>query len=406
MHRLPQEHPHVRTVIARCGQDSTCPPIFRKMIMFDPQTPYNDLPLITTLDVDTAGLSKLAEDTRVAIEILNYSVKTLPNPNILLDTLALQEARASSNIENIVTTNDDLYRGIVFDDFTAEAKEVSRYKDALFTGYTRMMDKGLISLSDIEAINEPVNQKKPGIRTNLMNFNDLTQIANRKPTGKVEVIYTPPHGVDLLYKLLIDMLDFVYDDDTYDLHPLIKIALAHYQFESIHPFRDGNGRTGRILIVLFLCHKGYLNAPILYASSYIIRNKNQYYDLLQTCKETERYEPIIEFMLRSFKETAEHTLRIVESICSLLAQYSDEKYLITMKGQLEPLKNTVNVIFKKVYVRIADLVDLGIHRQTAADYLDQFVDRELLSKDRVGRENIYKNIKLLKLFDYDSEVTK
>jgi len=376
------------------------------MIMFDPQTPYNDLPLITTLDVDTAGLSKLAEDTRVAIEILNYSVKTLPNPNILLDTLALQEARASSNIENIVTTNDDLYRGIVFDDFTAEAKEVSRYKDALFTGYTRMMDKGLISLSDIEAINEPVNQKKPGIRTNLMNFNDLTQIANRKPTGKVEVIYTPPHGVDLLYKLLIDMLDFVYDDDTYDLHPLIKIALAHYQFESIHPFRDGNGRTGRILIVLFLCHKGYLNAPILYASSYIIRNKNQYYDLLQTCKETERYEPIIEFMLRSFKETAEHTLRIVESICSLLAQYSDEKYLITMKGQLEPLKNTVNVIFKKVYVRIADLVDLGIHRQTAADYLDQFVDRELLSKDRVGRENIYKNIKLLKLFDYDSEVTK
>ncbi|HKM16933.1 MAG: Fic family protein [Clostridiaceae bacterium] len=374
--------------------------------MFDPQTPYNDLPLITTLDVDTAGLSKLAEDTRVAIEILNYSVKTLPNPNILLDTLALQEARASSNIENIVTTNDDLYRGIVFDDFTAEAKEVSRYKDALFTGYTRMMDKGLISLSDIEAINEPVNQKKPGIRTNLMNFNDLTQIANRKPTGKVEVIYTPPHGVDLLYKLLIDMLDFVYDDDTYDLHPLIKIALAHYQFESIHPFRDGNGRTGRILNVLFLCHKGYLNAPILYASSYIIRNKNQYYDLLQTCKETERYEPIIEFMLRSFKETAEHTLRIVESICSLLAQYSDEKYLITMKGQLEPLKNTVNVIFKKVYVRIADLVDLGIHRQTAADYLDQFVDRELLSKDRVGRENIYKNIKLLKLFDYDSEVTK
>jgi Fic family protein len=406
VHRLPQEHPHVRTVIARSGQDSTCPPIFRKMIMFDPQTPYNDLPLITTLDVDTAGLSKLAEDTRVAIEILNYSVKTLPNPNILLDTLALQEARASSNIENIVTTNDDLYRGIVFDDFTAEAKEVSRYKDALFTGYTRMMDKGLISLSDIEAINEPVNQKKPGIRTNLMNFNDLTQIANRKPTGKVEVIYTPPHGVDLLYKLLIDMLDFVYDDDTYDLHPLIKIALAHYQFESIHPFRDGNGRTGRILNVLFLCHKGYLNAPILYASSYIIRNKNQYYDLLQTCKETERYEPIIEFMLRSFKETAEHTLRIVESICSLLAQYSDEKYLITMKGQLEPLKNTVNVIFKKVYVRIADLVDLGIHRQTAADYLDQFVDRELLSKDRVGRENIYKNIKLLKLFDYDSEVTK
>ena len=375
--------------------------------MFDPQIPYNDLPLITTLDINAStGLSKLAEDTRVAIEILNYAVKTLPDPNILLDTLALQEARASSNVENIVTTNDDLYRGVVFEDFTAEAKEVSRYKDALFAGYISMLDKGQLALSDIEAINEPVNRKKPGIRTNLMNFDGLTRIANRKQNGELEIIYTPPHGADLLYKLLIDMLDFVYDDDTYDLHPLIKIALAHYQFESIHPFRDGNGRTGRILNVLFLCHKGYLDYPILYTSSYIIRNKNQYYDLLRTSKEAEQYEPIVEFMLYSFKETAEQTLRIVESIRAFLARYSDEKYLRTLKGQLEPLQSTVDVIFKKVYVRVKDLVDLGIHRQTAAAYLDQFVDQGLLSKTRVGRDNIYKNIKLLELFDYDSEGTE
>lgn len=372
--------------------------------MFDSKLPYNILPLISSLEIDTStGLGKLAEDTRVAIEILNYAVKALPNSTILLDTLVLQEARASSNIENIVTTNDDLYRGVIFEDFTAEAKEVSRYKDALFVGYTRMRDKGLIATSDIEAINELVNQKQPGIRTNLSNFSDLTRIANRKPNGELEIIYTPPHGANLLQKLLIDMLDFVYDDDTYNLHPLIKIALAHYQFESIHPFRDGNGRTGRILNILFLCHKGFLDAPILYASSYIIRNKNQYYDLLRISKETERYEPIIEFMLRSFKETAEQTLKIVESIQSLLAQYSNEKYLTPLKGQIEPLKNTVNVIFKKVYVRVADLVDLGIHRQTAAAYLDQFVDQGLLSKDRIGRDNIYKNVKLLALFDYDSE---
>ena len=375
--------------------------------MFDPKQPYNELPLISTLEIDaSAGLERLAENTHVAIEILNYAAKTLPDPNILLDTLALQEARASSNIENIFTTNYDLYRGVVFEDFTAEAKEVSRYKDALFAGYTRMLDKGMISTSDIEAINEPVNRKQPKIRTNLANFSDLTRIANRRPDGELEIIYTPPHGTDLLQKLLIDMLDFVYDDDTYELHPLIKIALAHYQFESIHPFRDGNGRTGRILNVLFLCHKGYLDYPILYASSYIIRNKNQYYDLLRTSKETEHYEPMVEFMLRSFKETAEHTLRIVEGIRALLAKYSDEKYLSALKGQLEPLQNTVNVIFKKVYVRVKDLVDLGIHRQTAAAYLDQFVDQGLLSKDRVGRDNIYKNIKLLELFDYDSEETK
>ena len=375
--------------------------------MFDPKQPFNELPLISTLEIDiTSMLGKLAEDTRVAIEILNYAVKTLPDPNILLDTLALQEARASSNIENIVTTNDDLYRGVVFEDYTAEAKEVSRYKDALFAGYTRMIEKGLISTSDIEAVNRPVNQKQPGIRTNLPNFSDLTRIANRRSNGEEEIIYTPPHGLDLLQKLLIDMLDYVYDDDTYDLHPLIKIALAHYQFESIHPFRDGNGRTGRILNILFLCQKGYLDSPILYASSYIIRNKNQYYDLLRTSKETEQYDPIVEFMLRSFKETAEQTLKIVESIRSLLTQYSDEKYLTTLKGQLEPLQNTVNVIFKKVYVRVADLVEIGIHRQTAAVYLDQFVDQGLLVKNRVGRDNIYKNIKLLELFDYDSEETQ
>lgn len=375
--------------------------------MYDPNKAYNDLPLITTLGIEVStSLAKLAEDTRVAIEILNYAVKTLPNPNILLDTLALQEARASSNIENIVTTNDDLYRGVMFEDFTSEAKEVSMYKEALFTGYNLMKEKGFVATSDIEAINESVNLKQPGVRRNLPNFNDLTRIANRKPNGELEIIYTPPHGAELLHKLLIDMLDFVYDDDTYDLHPLIKISLAHYQFESIHPFRDGNGRTGRILNVLFLCHKGYLDQPILYASSFIIRNKNQYYSLLSVSREKEEYGPLVEYMIRSFKDTAEQTLRIVESIRTFLTQYSDERFLTKLKGQLEPLQNTVNIIFKKVYVRVADLIELGIHRQTAAMYLDQFVEHGLLSKERVGRENIYKNIKLLDLFDYDSEETK
>ena len=374
--------------------------------MFDPQKPYNDLPLISTLELDTSGLTKLAEDTRVAIEILNYAVNTLPNPGILLDTLAFQEAQASSEIENIVTTNDDLYRGVVFDDFTPEAKEVSQYKDALFIGYHRMQDKGAIGPGDIEEINRPVNLKQPGIRKNLMGFDDLTRIASRKSNGELEILYTPPHGTELLQKLLIDMLEFVYEDDVYLLHPLIKIALAHYQFESIHPFRDGNGRTGRILNILFLCQKGYLDSPILYASSYIIQHKNRYYDLLRETRASGTYEAFTEFMLRSFKETAEKTLHIVEGIHSLLHQYSDKEYLSTLKGQIEPLQVTVNIIFKKAYVRIADITALGIHRQTAAVYLDQFVDQGLLSKERIGRDNIYKNIKLFELFEADREETK
>ena len=234
---------------------------------------------------ENKALLKLAEDTRVAIEILNYEVNSLPNPAIMLDTLALQEARASSSIENILTTNDDLYRGIIFDSFTAEAKEVAQYKDALFIGFNRLKEKGILSISDIEAVNEPVNKRQRGIRANLPEFeNSYTRIANVS-NGQNEILYTPPHGKELLHKLLVDMLEYVYNDEMFSTHPLVKIALAHYQFESIHPFYDGNGRTGRILNILLLCQKEYLHYPILYASSYIIKNKNQYYDLLQGCRQ-------------------------------------------------------------------------------------------------------------------------
>ncbi len=371
--------------------------------MFDKIKPFNELPYISSLNIDeTKELAKLAEETRVAIELLNYAVNTLPSPNILIDTLSMQEAKASSNIENIVTTNDDLYRGVVFDNYTAEAKEVANYKEALFIGFDEIKRKGLISLSDIEAINEPVNKKQRQIRTNLPNFDsDLTRIANQMSNGKTQILYTPPHGKDLLQKLLIDMLDYVYGDDEYTIHPLIKIALAHYQFESIHPFRDGNGRTGRILNVLFLCQKGYLSYPVLYASSYIINSKNQYYDLLQECKETENYSPFIQYMLISFKETAKRTLKIVEEIKRMIFEYTRNDYLEGLKGQREVLAKMIELIFKKVYVRISDLTEMGIHRQTASVYLKRLVDKGLLYEEKIGRDNLYKNVKILELFEGD-----
>ncbi len=369
--------------------------------MLDKLIPYNEIPLITSIQIEeTRSLQKLAEDTRVAIELLNYAVATLPSPSILIDTLSLQEAKVSSNVENIVTTNDDLYIGATFNSYTAEAKEVVNYKEALFIGFNSLKEKGIISLSDIEEINRPVNKKMHLIRTNLPNFqSDLTRIANKKTNGEIEILYTPPHGKELLQKLLIDMLDFVYDDDTYLTHPLIKIALAHYQFESIHPFRDGNGRTGRILNILFLCQKEYLSYPILYASSYIIKNKNEYYSLLQESKETQNYTDVIEYMLTSFKTTAEKTLYIVEEIKAMLVKYSSEEFLDGLKGQKKLLIEMIEMIFKKVYVRNADLVEMGVHRQTAATYLEQLVNKGLLTKEKVGRDNIYKNIKLLELFE-------
>lgn len=371
--------------------------------MFDKTVPYNNIPLMTAIQIEeTRSLQELAEDTRVAIELLSYAIGTLPSPYILLDTLSLQEAKISSNIENIITTNDDLYIGSIFKRYTEEAKEVADYKEALFIGFNRLKEKGILSLSDIEEINNPVNKKTHNIRTNLPNFqSDLTRLAGIYTKGETEILYTPPHGKALLQKLLIDMLDFVYDDETYLIHPLIKIALAHYQFESIHPFRDGNGRTGRILNILFLCQKGYLSFPILYASSYIIKNKRSYYELLQKTSKTQNYNAFIVYMLNSFEDTAKRTLNVVENIKLMMAEYTGDDFLNELKGQKLLLSGMIELIFKKVYVRIADLVSMGIHRQTAAAYLDQLTDKGLLQKEKVGRDNIYKNIKLLGLFEGD-----
>lgn len=366
----------------------------------DKLRPFNELLPVSQLQVEeTKALLKLAEDTRVAIEILNYEINSLPNPSIILDTLSLQEAKASSNVENIFTTNDDLYKGIVFDSFTAEAKEVALYKGALFIGFDKLREKGVLSISDIEAINEPVNKRQSGIRVNLPEFeSSYTRIANLF-NGQEEILYTPPHGKDLLYKLLVDMLEYIYDDELFPAHPLVKISLAHYQFESIHPFYDGNGRTGRILNILFLRQKGYLSYPVLYASSYIIKNKNQYYDLLQECKQNEFYLPFIEFMLNSFKITAQKTLEMVTHIKRLLGKYSDEEFLASIKGQKKVLLQVMEIIFKKVYVRIDDLVEMGIHRQTASSYLQQLVEKGLLQEAKIKRDKVFKNIELLKLFE-------
>ena len=384
--------------------------------MFDPREPYNDLPLVSSIYLElTPELNNLREEARVSIELLNYALKSLPNSEILLDTLALQEAKVSSNIENIRTTNDDLLRAVAFKDFNAETKAISDYKDALLAGFELLGEKGQFGIEDLEAINAPVNTQGRGVRSNLPNFNTLTRI--KKSNGsEEEIIYTPPHGKELLMLQLADMLEYIYDDEQYDEHPLIKIALAHCQFENIHPFNDGNGRAGRILNILFLCQKGYLSQPILYASSYIIKNKNEYNEILRTSKEKEDYTEAVAYFLRSFKETADRTRYIIEQIVKLTTKYTmtkendpeppkiGTKHYFTdgMNGNRKALCDCIRLIMKKPFVRNCDLVDAGYaNRQTAAVYLDQLADKGVLSKEKVGKENIYKNVKLLEMFDND-----
>jgi Fic family protein len=387
--------------------------------MFDPREPYNDLPPVSSIYLElTPELDHLREEARVSIELLNYALKSLPNSEILLDTLALQEAKVSSNIENIRTTNDDLLRAVAFKDFNAETRAISNYKDALLEGFRLLGEKGQFGIEDLETINAPVNTQGRGVRSNLPNFNTLTRI--KKSNGsEEEIIYTPPHGKALLTEQLLDMLNYIYDDEQYDEHPLIKIALAHCQFENIHPFNDGNGRTGRILNILFLCQKGYLSEPILYASSYIIKNKNEYYEILRTSKEKEDYAEAVAYILRSFKETADRTRYIIEQIVKLTTEYTmteqndpsppktgRKKYFTDdMSGNRKSLCDCIRLIMKKPFVRNCDLVDAGYtNRQTAAVYLDQLTDKGVLSKEKVGKENIYKNVKLLEMFDNDNEV--
>jgi Fic family protein len=387
--------------------------------MFDPREPYNDLPPVSSIYLElTPELDHLREEARVSIELLNYALKSLPNSEILLDTLALQEAKVSSNIENIRTTNDDLLRAVAFKDFNAETRAISNYKDALLEGFRLLGEKGQFGIEDLEAINAPVNTQGRGVRSNLSNFNTLTRI-KRTNGNEDEIIYTPPHGKALLTEQLLDMLNYIYDDEQYDEHPLIKIALAHCQFENIHPFNDGNGRTGRILNILFLCQKGYLSEPILYASSYIIKNKNEYYEILRTSKEKEDYAEAVAYILRSFKETADRTRYIIEQIVKLTTEYTmteqndpdppkqgRKRYFTDdMSGNRKALCDCIRLIMKKPFVRNCDLVDAGYtNRQTAAVYLDQLTDKGVLSKEKVGKENIYKNVKLLEMFDNDNEV--
>ena len=368
--------------------------------MVDVMRPYNEITPISELYIrPSEEITQLVEKTRVALALLDYAVGKLPSSNILLDNIALQEAKSSSKIENIVTTNDELYSGLALQEVTGAVKEVVDYKEALFTGFQELSSKGLLALSDIENINKVVNKKEPGVRHNMAEFAEtLTRIANIKEDGSNEVLYTPPHGKELLLKLLVDMLEFIYDDERYNLHPLIKIALAHYQFESIHPFYDGNGRTGRILNILFLCQKEYLRQPVLYASAYIIKNKDEYYHLLRETHEHEDYNKVIAYMLTSFHNTAQETLQKVEAIDSLYKHYISQEFLSKLPGNKTVLEQVVTLAFEKVYLRITDLVEAGIHRQTASAHLHNLVESGLLTVETVKREKIFKNMELLKLF--------
>lgn len=331
-------------------------------------------------------LEELSNASRYLAELKGFA-NSIPNQHILINAITINEAKDSSAIENIVTTHDSIYKVLTESGFKeSAAKEVVDYRSAIWRGYEIIKEKGFIStniLVELQSMIEPMNygiRKTPG--TNLVN----------SVTG--EIIYTPPQIESEIRDLLKNLENYInnFEDET---DPLIKMAMIHYQFENIHPFYDGNGRTGRILNVLYLVLSGLLDSPILYLSNYINKNKSDYYRLFNEFREKNNYEDWIIYILKGIQETSKNTIDLIKMI-----QEEMELYRNKFREELPKVYSDelLDALFFEVYTKINYIESkCGVTRQTAASYLNQLVDKGLLDYEKVGRESIYKNTRLISL---------
>ena len=365
------------------------------MSTFDSSQPHNDLPeLPPPADVtETTRILKQCIESRVALAELKQAAELIPNSAVLVNALPLLEARASSEIENIVTTTDKLFEfaDIAEDKADSATKEALRYRTALYEG-TKMVRRGMLTTDMAIQICSTVKGYELDLRSE-----SGTTLKNRM-TG--EVIYTPPVGQDRIQAMLDNWASFMRDNT--DVDPLVRMAIQHYQFEAIHPFSDGNGRTGRILNILFLVQMGLLDSPILYLSRYIIQNKAAYYRLLQKVTSEGAWEDWIQFVLEGVEETCVWTTDKIKAIRELMehtAKYVQQSLPKTYSWEL------VEMLFRQPYCRINNLVEAGIaKRQTASVYLKQLCDVGVLREIKSGRENIFVHPKYIELLTGEENV--
>jgi len=362
---------------------------------FNPELPYNDLPALPppANQIETTEILKRCIKARVAVAELKQAAELIPNSAVLVNALPLLEARASSEIENIVTTTDKLFEfaDIAEDRADAATKEALRYRTALYEG-TKMVQRGMLTTDMAIQICSTIKGLELDIRAE-----SGTTLKNRM-TG--ETIYTPPVGQQLLIEKLDNWADFMHRNVEFD--PLVRLAVQHYQFEAIHPFSDGNGRTGRILNILFLVEHGLLDSPILYLSRYIIQNKAAYYRLLQNVTKNQDWTPWILFILDGVEETCTWTTDKIKSIRELMehtAQFVQKRLPKIYSWEL------VELLFKQPYCRIGNLVETGIaKRQTASVYLKQLCELGVLREVKSGRENIFVHPKYIELLTGEENV--
>lgn len=359
------------------------------MTKFNKNTPYNNLPLLppkASLET-TKVLRKTIEASR-ALAQLNGMLTNLPNPTLFLDTIHLQEAKASSEIENIITTNDDLYKSLVADKkFDNPAtKEVISYKEALWNGLSDIEKRPFISTNLCIEIVQSIKKNTASIRTT-----PGTALKN----AKGETIYTPPTGEAVIREKMANLETFINSEDGID--PLIKMALMHYQFEAIHPFSDGNGRTGRILLLLYLKLVKLLDTPAIYLSEYIIKNKADYYKKLREVTENNDWESWILYMLEMVEFTAKKGLQRLKDVTDLMQTMTTE-----IRETLPNVytKELVEILFRLPYTKRQFLIDekLGTPK-TVGNYLMALEDKGFLISEKVGKEKLYLNHRLMTVLE-------
>lgn len=334
----------------------------------------------------SALLKRLATASRSLAELKGVAA-SIPNQGILINTLALQEAKDSSAIENIVTTHDELYRDGDARDASASlaTKEVLRYRQALGTGFEQVRKTGLLTLNTIVNIQAELEANNAG-------FRKLPGTALKDSTGRT--VYTPPQDAADIHSLMGNLEHFIHNQPPFDADPLIRMALIHHQFESIHPFYDGNGRTGRIVNVLYLVKEGLLDIPVLYLSRHIVRTKAEYYRLLQAVRVEDAWEDWVAYMLDAVDRTARETIATIGALKSLLMDFK-QRIRADYRFYSQDL---INNLFSHPYTKIEFIQhDLGVSRLTATKYLDALVAGGFLHKRRIGRNNYYINFPLFEI---------
>ncbi|MFK5936775.1 MAG: Fic family protein [Sulfurimonas sp.] len=350
-------------------------------------TEYIPPSLPLTQDVESKTVLKQIVKANRALAELKGAARSIPNQSILINALSLQEAKDSSEIENVVTTHDELYRASVSsENVSKEAKEVQRYREALYLGFDLIKEQQLLLKRHIVEIQKKLEDNDAGIRT---------QSGTVLKDNQGNTVYMPPQNHQDIQDLMDNLEQYINDNGLDDFDPLVKMAIIHYQFESIHPFYDGNGRTGRIINILYLILNELLEVPVLYLSSYIIEFKDEYYSLLNRVRTEGAWEEWIMYMLKGIEQTSLQSIKLIEEIMKLMYE---TKNILRENFSKFYSKDLLEILFKHPYTKISFLIDeLGVTRKTATNYLKELEAFGLLDSVKVGREIYFINTKLFKL---------